>query len=156
MPPLPPLPSVDQGKGDQRLGGLGRARLKIRDFGDEATAAWSEPAPALHPASFPHLPFSLTTPCCFSWAPGSVFELSRALSFPRRLPWFRARLAASRESLAPSRVVHPRRLTRPLSLAAGRSPGICGHPHSGPVSWEPDIALAQASTLHIGIGVGTW
>lgn len=94
---LPPLRSVDRGKGDQRLGGLGRAPLKIRDFGTKLLQFWLEPAPVLHPTSFPHLPFSLTTRCCFSWVPGSVFELPQLLSFPWRLLRFWARLAARRE-----------------------------------------------------------
>lgn len=128
---------MDRGRGDERLVVLGPARLEIRDFGDETTAAWSETAPALHPASFPHLPFSLITGCCFSWAPscngpGSVSELPRSPSFPWRLS---LRLA---ESLAPSRVMHPWRLTRPLSLAARPSPGICSHPQ-GPVSWDQTL-----------------
>lgn len=135
---LPPFLSVDLGRGNQRFGGLGWARLEIRDFGDEATAVWSEPASALHPASFPHLPFSLQPNVAF---PGRRVATPREvslsfpgpLSFPWRLPGFRARLAASRESLAPSLVMHPRRLTRPLALAAGRSPGICGH-FQGPVN----------------------
>lgn len=119
-----------------------------------------EPAPALHPASFPHLPFSLTTRCCFSWAPtcnapGSVSELSWAPELHPAAPvvpgspYLSLRepgFFPSTAPAAPDQAAALGRRAESLDLWSSLRVSELG----------PGIASLQASPLHIGMRVGSW
>lgn len=112
-----------------------------QDFGEKATAAGSERAPALPqpPAPFPLPPSALQPPGCFSWAPSCNSKCPRASPGGSRAS--RLAGAAITESLAPfpaalswAALAWSRGLQSP-QRASARGPDIAS-PQASPLRWN--------------------